>query len=308
MPGVTLMNVADEVMAQPATLASFAKSRLPGLPAGSVFVGAGDSYAAALAGFYASRGKCLALDSYSLLASPETASGRDAVFVSASGKTSSNIAAARRVRGVARRTWALTADGQSRLAGEVDRVVKLPITYAPKAPGILSFSMSLLAVLKMTTGRGHCDFGRALRRAEESSTAVGFGRGTTYFLGNSIGYAVALYAAAKGYELLGARCHAELLEEFPHMEVFSLRREDAVNIFSSYDPLGRGGRLQSLLAEGGYKASLVRDDRGSEEEGIFHSVFVAQLATLKEALSRGLSKPKFLASKWTLEASDRMIY
>jgi hypothetical protein len=303
-----LEDVADEVRAQPGILAKFAKSKLEKVPVGSIFVGAGDSYAAAMAGFYASNGRCLALDPYSLWASPEAASGRDVVFVSASGRTSSNVAAAKRVKGTARRTWVVTADEGSRLAEVADETVRVPMEYVPRTPGMLSFSLSLLVVLRMSAGLGACDFRSAFRRANGQSGIVTFGRGTTYFLGNSAAFAVSLYAAAKGYELLGAKCHAELLEEFSHKEVFSLRSADAVNVFGCFDPAGAGGKLCRLLADGGHIARLIPRSGAGSMENLFRSIFVVQLATLKEASARKLTEPRFLSSRGNLAISDRMIY
>lgn len=308
MPGAMLERVAADVRAQPELLTSFAQSKLPRVPNGSIFVGAGDSYAAAVAGFYASNGRCLALDPYSLTAFPEMATGREVVFVSASGRTSSNLAAAKSVRGVAKKTWVITADEESKLARSVQRTARIPMKYAAKTPGMLSFTLSMLAVLKMTSALGTCDFRRAFRRASVQSETVAFGRGTTYFLGNSTCYAVALYAAAKAYELLGAKCHPELLEEFGHMEVFSLKKADSVNVFACFDPEGMGDKLCRLLTTGGYAARLIPGGDRLPLEGLFRSVFVVQLAALKEASSRGLLEPRFLSSKGSLAVSDEMIY
>lgn len=303
-----LNDVADEVRAQPGRLESFAKANLPRMPRGSIFVGAGDSYAAALAGFYLSRGSCLALDPYSLAAFPEMAAGKDVVFVSASGKTSSNLAAARRIRGVAGQTWAITTDVQGKLARMVDRTVRIPMDYVPKASGMLSFTLSLLAVLKMSSGEGPCDFRRAFRRGSAGSRAVVFGKGTTYFLGNNAAYAISVYAAGKTYELLGAKCHAELLEEFSHMEVFSLKGSDAVNAFGCFDQARMGDKLLRLLKTQGYSARLIPGEKEGAVEDLFCSAFAVQLATLREAAARGLSEPRFLTSRGSLGISDRMIY
>lgn len=307
MSGTALEKVVVEVKGQPETLTAFAGSKLEKVPAGTIFVGAGDSYAAALAGFYVSNGRCLALDPYSLWASPEMASGRDVVFVSASGRTSSNIAAAKRVKGVARRTWAVTADRRSELTRATDDIVKIPMRYVPKTTGMLSFSLSLLAVVRMSSSLGSCDFARALRWSRKRFGDFHFGRGTTYFLGNSVAFAVSLYAAAKGYELLGAKCHAELLEEFSHKEVFSLHKQDSLNVFASFDPEGMGEKLCRLLRSQGYEAKTMSGD-GSATERLFGSVFVAQLAALKESSTRGLTEPKFLSSGGSLAVSDSMIY
>jgi hypothetical protein len=307
MPEVTLEELTEEASAQPEVLAAFARSELPKVPKGSIFVGAGDSYAAAVAASYASKGEHLALDPYSLVAFPEAASGRDAVFVSVSGRTSSNVAAARSVRKLARRTLVVTSDEQSQLARSADEIVKLPMKYIPRRPGILSFSLSLLAVLRISSGGGECDFRRAFLGARRDSGAVRFGTGTTYFLGNSAAYAVSLYSAAKAYEILGARSHPELLEEFSHQELFSLRKSDSVNIFGCFDPRNVGRKLCELLTERGHAARVFTGGRGTDFEELFRSVFAVQLATLREASARGLKGPRFLSSR-SLGISDRMIY
>jgi len=297
-----------EINRQPKVLEKFARSKLARAPSGSVFVGAGDSYAAALAGFYASKGDCIALDPYSLAAAPETADGLDVFFISASGRTASNVMAAKKVRSIARGITVLTADDRSQLAGLADSVVRLPMTYVPKTSGMLSFSLSLLGVLKIASGDGTCDFRRAFSGAERDRLEIASGRGMTYFLGNSLAYPAALYTAAKTYELLGAGAHAELLEEFSHLELFSLSKLDVVNAFSCFDPLDMSGRLASALAKQGYQFCVVPSRGPSEMERLFHSVFVGQLSILDHARKAGFSRPKFLVDRGKLAMSDEMIY
>jgi D-arabinose 5-phosphate isomerase GutQ len=302
-----LHQLVEEVRRQPEVLEEFAKSKLTMASKGSIFVGAGDSYAAALCGFYVSGGRCLALDPYSLTTAPAIAAGREVFFVSASGRTSSNIVAARRVKEVARVTTAITANHRSKLAAAANRVARLPMTVVPRSPGLLSFSLSLLAVLKASIGNVSCDFRRAFQMAESDCREVSFGRGTTYFLGNSAAYAVCMYAAAKVYELFGTKAHAELLEEFSHMELFSLRRADAVDVFACFDPAGIGTRLQRALVGQGYQSYHVPSRGESDTERLFHSVFVAQLAVLRKA-RRSVLRPRFLDAKDRLKISDSMIY
>ena len=309
-PGVggTLRRMADEVRGQPAALRDFSSSDLPRAPKGSVFVGAGDSYAVALAAFHMSKGAVLAFDPYSLSFFPEIAAGREVYFVSASGRTSSNIAAARKVKGLARQTFAITADGGSKLARSTKQTVKLPMALVQRTPGLLSFSLSLVAALRISLGTLSCDFGRALNGAERAGRSVSFARGTTYFLGNSAAYAVAMYAQSKTHEFLGAKAHAELLEEFSHLELFSLRRNDSVNAFGGFDPSGSGPRLSRALSRRGYDAHVIEPMGTSDVEQLFHSVFAVQSAVLRETRASGLDGPRFLKAKKSLEISDAMIY
>jgi hypothetical protein len=304
----SLKSFSDEVERQPAVLKEFSGKDFPTAKKGSIFVGAGDSYSAAMAGYFASEGSCIAVDPYHLASAPEFARGVNVFLISVSGRTASNLAAAKRVRRLARSTTAITADEGSKLAHQVDRVVRLPMTYVPRMPGLLSYSLSLLAVLKIVGSQAKCDFEAAFRAARRDERGIAWGEGTTYFLGNSLAYAAAIYAAAKAYEFLGARAHPQLLEEFSHLDLFSLRPSDAVNVFSAFDPLGASGRLAGALAGGGFRAHMVPEPRGTKMERLFHSVFVSQLAVLGRARELGLSKPSFLAARGRLAVSDSMIY
>ncbi len=308
MVGGVIDALRVEVRGQATALKEFARLKVPMAPEGAIFVGAGDSYAAALAGFYMSGGRCFALDPYSLASAPQIAKGRDVYFISVSGKTASNIAAARRTRGVARTTTALTAVESSSLARLVDSVLPLPLNYVPRTPGMLSFGLSLYAVLRLTGRDETADFQRAFRNAKKDSGSLTLGKGVTYLLGNSVGFATALFTAAKAYELLGARAHAELLEEFSHMQIFSLGRDDVVDAFSCFDPSRIARKLVTNLEESGYSSNLIPSRGSTVTERLFHSMFVGQLAILETALRAGLRDPKFLSAGRKLQTSDLMIY
>ena len=300
--------ISAEVREGQRTLRSFSEKEMPLAPRGSIFVGAGDSYAAALAGFYASGGRCIALDPGTLAGAPEFAEGVEVFFISVSGRTASNIAAASRIAKFAKRTTTITTDPASPLAEITRRVVRLPMEYVPKTPGMLSFSLSLLAVMNLVGEAGRCDFQELFRDALQDRGSISSGGGTTYFLGNGLAHAVALYAAAKDYEFLGSKAHAELIEEFSHLELFSLGRKDSVNIFSSFDPSEMAPRLARALKAAGYQARVVPSRGGTKIGQLFHDVFLVQLAVLGRASAAGLVEPRFLSSGERLRTSDSMIY
>lgn len=289
------------------SLSKFAATSLPKAPEGSIFVGAGDSYAAALAGFFASDGRCLGMDPYALASNPNMASNRDIYFISASGRTSSNISAARKVKRYAARITSITAVRDSTLATLTDAKIVLPMNYAPKSPGMLSFCLSLLAVLKIVGQDSSGDFAASFRRAKRYSSFP-FVNGVNYYLGNSLAYPVSIYAAAKTYEMLGLRAQGEQLEEFSHMQLFSITRSDVVNAFSAFDPSAASKRLTAALKRQRYTTNLIPDFGSTLAERLFYSVFVVQLSVTRESRLRGLSEPKFLADKGRLAISDSMIY
>lgn len=308
MAGDRVHTFAAEVESQPGVLLKFLKSNFPKARRDSIFAGAGDSYSVAMAGFYASNGSCIAVDPYHLASTPQIAKGADVFLISVSGRTVSNLIAARKVRKLARRTVAITSDERSRLAGLVDEVVRLPMRYVPRTPGLLSYSLSLLATLSISGLREEPDFESAFRAARKDERNIRWGEGTTYFLGNSLAYPVAMYAAAKTHEFLGVRAHAELLEEFSHLELFSLEQSDVVNTYSAFDPLGASGRLARALAREGYESHAVPCREGPVTEQLFHAVFTSQLSVLRRAGELALSEPNFLTATGRLAVSDSMIY
>ncbi len=300
--------VDKEIHEQPAALQAFSSAHPRRARAGSVFVGAGDSYATSLIVSYMSSGKFIVSDPYVILTSPGLAKGRDVFFISVSGRTLSNVAAAKSLRGAARRI-AVTSNPSSPLAMEADEVILLPYRGRPRIVGTLSFTLSLLATMKLAFGKLQCDFqGAFLQGTKLSNEFLISTRGTTYFLGNQAAHGVAVYAAAKVYEILGARAHAQLLEEFSHLELFSLEPIDAVNILAAFDPARVGARLQKALEERKYKSSSVRPGGSNPFAQVFSMVFAIQLRILSHAKLKGWSEPYFAGARDKLAVSDSMIY
>jgi fructoselysine-6-P-deglycase FrlB-like protein len=305
----TLSTVVDQLERQPATLASFLREPLPEAPPNSLFVGVGDSYVASSIASYFSSMECQALDPYELISSRGIMKGKTTYFVTVSGDTSSNVTAARIAEGVAKRTTAITANAKGKIIGTVDEVIFIPCEYIPKLPGTLSFSLSLLALLKLACGQFKCDLTSVNSRAKRDAKKLLFSdRGATYFLGNSATFPVCRYSALKMYEFLGARAQADMLEEFNHAPLFSLRKHDVVNIFCALDPLRIGEKLATNLRSGGFTASGIPPFGLNAFEQVFYFVFLSQFAVLQRAKSEGLSHPYFAGARGKLGISDSMIY
>jgi hypothetical protein len=311
--GASLDSVRKELLRQPSLLkdlrGSGAWSALGGGES-PIFAGAGDSYAASVCASFLAGPPVLAFDPFSLLESLAWAKRRHVYIVSVSGETTSNVELARALKGVAEGTTAITANPESRLAAVVDEVVALPFRSVAKSPGIASFTLSLAAALKACAFDPDCDYERLLSRglALSKRVRIAGGRSVTYFVGNNESYAASVYGVAKVYELLGARAQASLLEEFSHMPLFSLSRDDVVNVAESPGGRkGKGGSLCRRLKAGGYDSSLVRP-KGSRLEGLYSLVFAMQAAAVDAAKARGLNAPYFLGAKKKLKISDEMIY
>lgn len=300
--------IREEIERQPKELVKLLKEKGEPAKRGSIFVGAGDSYIVSLIAFYASNGRCLAMDPYSLYSSREFSKGRDVYFVSISGRTKSNIELARELSGIANSRIAITADENSPLANQVDLIIKLP--YSPKKlPGTLSFTLATLLTLKLVKANLLCDFDKAYKNAKSRHEEILFAdNGTTYFLGNSIFHTLSLYATAKIYEFFGAKSQVQMLEQFSHMDIFSLTEFDTINILSSFDPLGKSKRLHELLITNGYRSKIVVIEGSDLIEQLFYGIFLIQLNILRKAYLLNLIEPYFTVSGKKLEISNAMIY
>ena len=306
---VPLFLVEDQLARQPAALGSFLAEPLPGAAPGSLFVGAGDSYAASSIASYFASLRHLALDPYEIVSDTEVAKGRTVYLVTVSGNTVSTISAAAAVKKVAKRTVAITANPGGRIVEAVDEVVLLPGGYTPRCPGTLPFSLSLLALLKSASVKVQCDFADAYARAKRDWRMTLLSKGdTTFFLGNWAAFPVCQYAALKVYEFLGAKAQAERLEEFGHAPVFSLRKGDAVNVVCAFDPVNNGKKLADSLRRKGFDAKAILPFGSNAFEQVFYLIFLAQLAVLGKAKSSGRSRPYFVEAKDKLAVSDKMIY
>lgn len=304
-----LSTVEAEVSAQPAILQKALQEELPAAPPGSVFVGAGDSLAACRVASCLSSLRHIAVDPYELVTDPGLAEGRRVYLVSTSGRTASNVKAAEAIKGKVRERIAVTAGTSGRLLEVTDGAIFIPYTPLARVPGMMSFSLSLLTLLKLVSGDFRCSFSKIYTEAVRSAKKVVLSqKGTTYFLGNGATVPVCLYAALKVHELLGAPARCLPVEEFGHAPIFGLRRADTVNCLLAQDPLDLGRRLSTRLRDEGYKAVAPQSCGSNLYERIFYFVFLSQLAALTAAKSRGLSRPYFISARKKLGISDYLIY
>ncbi len=250
----------------------------------------------------------MVLDPYELIASPERARSKTVVVISVSGRTKANVAAARCVRGIAKETLGVTSNAASPLANEVDETILLPYEYRPRVPGVASFALSLAYSAKLLSVKLGFDFGRACAAGRRVSRELKFSRsGCTFFLGNRALFAVSMYAAAKLYEFFGAKAQYQRLEEFSHMELFSLDGRDAVNIYDGFDPSRISRILSKSLKTAGYKTGIASAGR-SGVESVFGAVFATQFALLRWIEEAKIKRPYLLDAERKLAISDSMIY
>jgi len=276
-----------------------------------IFIGAGDSLAAAKAAEYVSGFRARALDPYDLLLNPGIAEGRHLFVISVSGRTRTNIEAARAARGIAKRITAITSDAQSILAKTCDDLIELNFRKTGElTPGTVSFTTTLLAcysrvrkpppIPDLTSVFDRC--------ARWSDTVEPPAQGTVFIVGTGLSYCMAMYGAAKMYEVLGWKSQYQATEQFSHMELFSLDEGDAVLLIpdSRYD--GKMAQLETLLAGGGWNVAKISLIDGDE---VVHSIQTAmhlQVLVWRTALRLGLEECSFKRKEQHLRISDTMIY
>ena len=300
---------------------------------GAMFAGCGDSLAAAMLAEYFSDWRSKAADPSELAEGPAPASlppgSRVPYLISVSGETAANVRAA----GACRNAVAVTANPDSRLADLASgRIVLLdfPRTGVSTA-GSISFTSSVLACLSLVNPgalqplAGHAR--SMFERAERDAARIRI-RGSLYILGGVATYPLAMYAAAKFYEVLGYDARHVRTEQFHHMEVFSAREGDTVMLFE--EPRGRTSDLVCPLREAGLHAFCVSpsdstaasggaDDSDGNGAGdgrgprawaprVLYYAFLSQLLTLRIADESGISECHYVSAARLRGASNAAIY
>ena len=303
----------SDIAREPAAVSAF--SPPPALGAAeqrrAVFCGSGDSLAACMLAEAFSPHGARAADPLDLLKFPGSAAGRDLYVVSVSGRTVSNVRAAREA---AERegpgATAITSRPESPLAGACARTVRLQMgnTDAVTA-GTISFVDAALTCVSLVGGFERCDAAALFAEAGEAAArfpAPG-GRGAVTFLGNRMTYPLAMYAAAKMAEVLGADARYERIEQFSHMGLFSSRPGDTAVILEGDND--HSGRLAASLERAGLRVVRAGGGAGAGPVGqALFLAFLAQLVPLRMARAEGRTECHFLADDAQLGASNRMIY
>jgi len=278
---------------------------------GCIFTGAGDSFAAALATEILSEYVARSLDPHE--ASRQLSSTEDShlYLISVSGKTKSNIYAARAAKGYSREITAITANPDSQLAKYSNNVIELRFRSEGRlTPGTVSFTTSLLAcysrirILPRLSRLGDV-YDEALSWCHEIEIPS---RSTTFMVGTGLGYPLAMYGNAKIYEVLGYKSQCQRTEQFSHMELFSLAKDDLVLIIPMSENDLNAKTLHSILKENSFKtASIPPRFQDEIEESIRTSIHLQVLAW-RAAQKSGIEECAFINRNELLKISDKMIY
>ena len=268
----------------------------------AIFCGSGDSFASALLAEAHSNLQTHAADPLDLLKNKHLINKNYIFLISISGNTISNIKVAK----LAKKPIAITSQPQSRLAKACSKTIHLNFPNSDIfTGGSLSFLQSALTCMSLVSNFDVPDSLKIFKKAIRESQKIKFSK-RIFILGNLHTYPIAMYAAAKFYELLGLDVHFERIEQFSHMELFSATKGDTVIIFEEKNSHNKQ-LVKNLrkLGLGVFQPTL--GTRNKISQFLFFT-FLAQLIPLLEAKRKKQKDCHFITSKNLRNASNKMIY
>lgn len=209
----------------------------------TIFTGSGDSLAAAMLAESLSEYQARAIDPLEICRNPTIIQNRLLHIVSVSGRTATNIQLAERHPCVA-----ITANPDSPLADAATHTIPLQFPNSDTlTAGSISFLNSALVCMSLVRPLNLDNAVHMLKCGAQDARGVSI-PGRVFFVGNQHTFPIAMYAAAKMYEIRGSDAHYCRLEQFYHMELFSARPGDTVVLFD--DAESHAGHLDALRTEG----------------------------------------------------------
>jgi fructoselysine-6-P-deglycase FrlB-like protein len=267
----------------------------------ALFSGSGDSLVSAMLAESFSNGLVKVMDPLDLYRNKHLTKSKHVYFVSISGNTITNIKVAK----FAKITIAITSKPKSVLASVSDMTILLD---APNngvfTAGSISFLESALTcislVRKITIPKDSKLFLKAKVDAKKTIVSK-----RIFTLGNLFTFPLAMYCAAKFYEILGYDAHYSRIEQFSHMELFSVHKGDTVIIFEEKNFHNK--QLARNLRRIGI--NVIHPDIPSEKlSQMIYCTFFSQLVALFEAKKKNKKECHFVTAKKIRNISNQMIY
>jgi fructoselysine-6-P-deglycase FrlB-like protein len=280
-------------------------------PSRMIFTGSGDSFATSFFAQYLSQMQAIAADPFELLLYPRVTKNKTVFITSVSGKTRTNKQLAKRIKRLAEKRVAITANQDSPLAKECDDVIQLRY----RSSGILTsgtagFSASLLALASLIRRLPKLDSLPIMeRRAAEWAQGLRVHpRGDFLFVGSGTGYSLAMYAAFKIHEVPGLPAQYQHTEQLGHSQLFSLQEKSDNLLFLAPSSDKKTSEVYGALSKNGFNAYLLKSDRRDPILGTLQVMFCLQHLALNLGRKMGLQECAFLTDQKRLALSSRLIY
>ncbi|MHA7647396.1 sugar isomerase [Nitrosopumilus sp. S4] len=266
-----------------------------------LFTGSGDSLVSAMLAESFSDGMIKAMDPLDLFKNKHLVKSKHVYFVSISGNTITNIKVAK----VAKKSTAITAQPKSRLAKASDKVIQLA---SPNSgiftAGSISFLDSALTCISLVRKIKIPKINTIFSQAKSDAAKLKISK-LLFILGNYETFPLAMYCAAKFYEILGYDAHYCRIEQFSHMELFSANKGNTVIIFEEKNP--HSEQLTSSLKKIGM--NVIHPEIPKEKiSQTLYCIFFSQFLTLFEAKRKKKRDCHFVTSKKIRNVSNQMIY
>jgi glucosamine 6-phosphate synthetase-like amidotransferase/phosphosugar isomerase protein len=282
-----------------------------------LFVGSGDSYTCALLMEYLSKHKILAYHPSDILRCPQMLSDHEIFFLSSSGRTRSNIEAAKIARKFDIKCTAVISRSKSALEEVCSETLNLDYMYSLQSSntGILEFTATVIACMALIGIDINLNIlGKIMSDAREQVNLYGVDLPTRFksilFLGDGISYPLASYGALKMNELFGLRSFGYLLDDYYHSPIFSLKKPDCVFVLAHENVKNSisanfHNKLKKTHARSYYfHPQVSRSPFGR----ILFFIFVIQILGLTMAEKLEIDKPYYLSNKMILKLSSSLIY
>jgi fructoselysine-6-P-deglycase FrlB-like protein len=267
----------------------------------TIFSGSGDSLVSAMLAESFSNGLVSIFDPLDLYKNKRLVKSKNIYFVSISGNTITNIKVAK----VAKKAIAITSKLDSRLAKVSNEIILLS---APNSgmftAGSISFLESALTCISLVTSFTLPQNLKLLLKAKSNAKKFSVSK-RIFVLGNLFTYPLAMYCAAKFYEILGYDAHYARIEQFSHMELFSSKKGDTVIIFEESNAHNK--QLVSNLEKIGI--NVIHPQIPSKKiPQMLYCTFFSQLLPLYEAKKKRKKDCYFVLAKDIRNVSNNMIY
>ena len=266
-----------------------------------IFTGSGDSLASAMLAESFSDFRVKSMDPLDLLKNKFITKNKTVYFVSISGNTISNIKVAK----LAKKSIAITSRPKSRLVKSCTSSILLQSPNSDVfTAGSISFLESALTCISLVRPI-MISTNNIFKKAYSDAKNFKIGK-RIFVLGNMHTYPIAMYCAAKFYELLGYDAHFEQIEQFSHMELFSTKKNDTVIIFEEKNT--HNTQLVKNLKNVGLNVIHPTFNSKNKISQIIYYTFFSQLLPLFEAKKRKKQDCHFVLAKKLRSVSDKMIY
>lgn len=301
---LTLEAYEKDVFAQPQFLHSFRPQKPISITQQKnvIFTGAGDSFVSAMLAEVFSDHLTKSFDPLDLIKSKNIPKNKTVYLVSISGNTISNIKVAK----MAKKSIAITSRPRSRLANVCNSSL---ILTSPNSDvftaGSISFLESALTCISLVKPILIPNNPRIFQKALSDAKKSKFGK-RLFVLGSMHTFPIAMYCAAKFYEILGYDVHFERIEQFSHMELFSVKKDDTVIIFEEKNSHNK--QLVKNLKNLGLHVLHPTFESKNKISQLLYYVYFSQLLPLFEAKKRRQKDCHFVLSKKLRNVSDKMIY